>query len=98
MRVSKLTPLLHRLFYLSLKLSTFPTSWENVMISPNAKLGDYADPNNYRPISLTPVILEIFKNVTSEKQRSFLEPLNNHQCGIRSCRSMGDLLALVSHF
>lgn len=56
-------------FYLSHKLSTAPTSWKHAVISPIRKCAHPTDPDNYRLISLTSVILKIFETIVCDQLR-----------------------------
>lgn len=51
-----LAPPLTHLFNTSIKSSTVPMAWKLSTITPIFKAGDKADMNNYRPISILPVI------------------------------------------
>ena len=47
--------------YLSLCTSTFPSAWKQAKVTPIFKDGDKSDVNNYRPISVLPVISKIIE-------------------------------------
>ncbi|XP_045501381.1 uncharacterized protein LOC123698680 [Colias croceus] len=49
----ELSPVLTRLFRLSLKSGKVPKSWKLANVQPVPKKGSRADPANYRPISIT---------------------------------------------
>ena len=51
------------LFNCIYNLGYFPKMWSSSLIVPIHKKGSYADPNNYRGISLLPVFSKVFMNV-----------------------------------
>ena len=53
-------PLAH-LINLSLKTSIFPTDWKTAKVIPTHKSGAHSNPDNYRPISVLPVISKIIE-------------------------------------
>ena len=71
--------------------STLPQSWKDALITPLFKKGSRSSPGNYRPISLTCIIVKIFESILREHMLShFIENnlLNNCQHGFlpgRSC-------------
>ena len=41
---------------LTISTSTIPSEWKTAKVTPIYKSGDKSDPNNYRPISVLPLI------------------------------------------
>ena len=68
-------PLAH-LINLSLKTSTFPTDWKMVKVIPIHKSSAYSNPDNYRAISVLPVISKIIEKIIHRQLITFLD--KNH--------------------
>ena len=82
-------PLAH-IINLSIKTSTVPSIWKIAKITPVFKSGDSSQPENYRPISVLPVLSKILEKAVHSNLISFLEDenlLNDCQYGFRSKRS-----------
>ncbi len=66
-------------FYLTCIINTsivtgiFPTSWKQALVVPILKTGDVDNPNNFRPISLFPIISKILEKNVSNQLMHFLE-------------------------
>ena len=79
-------------YILNLSLSTgiFPTPWKEAKVLPLHKGGDMNDTNNYRPISILPVLSKIIERAVHEHVYSYLSShniLNVHQSGFRPSHS-----------
>ena len=77
----------------------FPEDWHNATIIPIPKPGkDPAEPNNYKPISLTSCLCKTLERMINKRLTWFLES-NNHisrlQSGFRSDHSTTDTDNLV---
>ena len=78
------------LFNKSLQEGVVPSLWKYANVTPIFKKGNKSDPGNYRPISLTSVVVKILERILRDKITSFLE---NHklildtQHGFRNNRS-----------
>ncbi len=57
----------------SIVTGIFPTSWKHAIVMPIFKTGDVANPNNFRPISLLPIISKILEKVVTSQLMPFLE-------------------------
>ena len=87
---SQLETPLTLLFNKSLSEAKVPTLWKRANITPLFKKGDKKQANNYRPISLTSVLIKLLEKIIKDKLITFLEThelLNNNQHGFRSNRS-----------
>lgn len=96
----ELAPVISKLFRLSLSSGTFPSTWKSSHILPIPKFGSLSNPNNYRPISITPILSKVLETLLSKQLLCDLENntlLSDHQYGFRRHRSTGDMLAYVSH-
>ncbi|CAG4989213.1 unnamed protein product [Colias eurytheme] len=89
----ELSPILTRLFRLSLKIGMVPKAWKLANIQPVPKKGSRADPSNYRPISITSIICKIMERILNYRLLTHLESndlLNDRQYGFRQKRSTDD--------
>ena len=76
--------------YLSLRTATVPTSWKTALITPIHKNGSKTDANNYRPISVLPVVSKILEKTVQYQLMDYLEKnhlLSEKQFGYRRKRS-----------
>lgn len=84
-----LTPL-HHIVNMSLESATFPTAWKKAKLVPIFKSGDSGKPENYRPISVLPVLSKLLEKSVHSQLLDFLETnklLNDTQFGYREKRS-----------
>lgn len=61
--LNELSPILSQLVNLSFAKGTFPASLKFSLVKPLYKKGERSDINNYRPITLIPVLSKIFEKV-----------------------------------
>jgi len=96
---SELAPALNIIFSRSLAQGFIPPCFKRAAIVPVFKSGDKTSPSNYRPISLTSIIMKVFERIVRKQIMSFLIKqghLNDSQHGFRSGRSC--LSALLNVF
>ena len=77
---------LQMLFIQSLESGIIPECLKRAAIVPIYKSGDKSLPSNYRPISLTPILMKIFERVIRKQVTQFLTErgyLNSSQHGFR---------------
>ena len=75
------------MFSQSLTQGIFPSALKRAVIVPILKSGDKSIPGNYRPISLTSCISNVFERIIRKQVLAFLDRkglLNNTQHGFRS--------------
>ena len=78
---------------LSIQTGSYPDSLKKAKVTPIFKKGNKADINNYRPISVLPIINSIFERHICDYLIDYLESNNllyNHQSGFRrrhSCQT-----------
>ena len=87
-------PLSH-LFNQFLSIGTLPFDWVSANIVPIHKRNDKHVPGNYRPISLTSVVIKVFEHILHRYLVSALEShhlLSSSQSGFRAKRSTVSLL------
>lgn len=86
----------------SIQSGIYPEMLKKAKVTPIFKKGDKSDPNNYRPISVLPVISSIFERHISNCVSKFMDMHNliyHHQSGFRknhSCQTA--LTRLVDHW
>ena len=57
---------------LSIKLNSFPRSCKIAKVKPLFKKGSKTDPQNYRPISLLPLLSKIIERIVHDQTEEFL--------------------------
>ena len=62
-----IAPSLTHIFNQSIAVGIFPTEWKLARVSPIFRKGKKDDPNNYRPISVIPVVANIFEKLVHEQ-------------------------------
>ena len=70
----------------SLSQGTVPSEWKYAKITPLYKKGMSTDMDNYRPISVLPVVSKVLERVVHHQLHSFLSKhklLSPFQCGFR---------------
>ena len=78
------------LFNRSLQEGLVPNLWKCANVTPIFKKGSKCEAGNYRPISLTSVVIKIFERILRDKITSFLDKHNlilDSQHGFRNNRS-----------
>ena len=71
---------------LSIKTGSFPDKWKEAKVKPLYKGGQTNDPNNFRPISILPVLSKLLEKHVHESFMNFLEKyklLYDTQAGFR---------------
>ena len=67
-----------------------PEDWKSARVTPLFKQGDRDDVNNYRPISVIPVVVKVFEKIVCKQLYAYLEEndtLCEHQSGFRAHQS-----------
>lgn len=86
----KIATPLHHIINMSLETATFPSAWKRAKLVPIFKSGDRKNPENYRPISVLPVLSKLLEKSVHSQLLHFLETnklLNDSQFGYREKRS-----------
>src|SRR5438093_11446429 len=68
------------------ELKIIPSQWKTAHVTPVFKKGSRANPENYRPISLTSVLCKMFEHIITSNLATFLEEnelFNRDQFGFR---------------
>ena len=96
-----LNPLTH-IVNLSLKCQEFPDVWKKALVIPIFKSGKKSLPNNYRPISLLPILSKVLEKIINYQIRDYLEIndlIASRQFGFRNGTSTDQILTqLVNKF
>ena len=74
--VSVLCKPITQLVNLSISVAEFPNKCKVAKVKPLFKKGSKIEPQNYRPISLLPVMSKVFEQVIHEQTQTFLENHN----------------------
>ena len=93
--------LLSRFFNLCLRECRFPLEWKSVIVNPIFKSGDRTGSSNYRPITLSSVVLKILERLLYRPLLEFLDSrkvIPHSQFGFRPNRSVQDQLVLSLDF
>ena len=72
----EVAPILTLLFRTSMDTGTVPEDWRSANITPVFKKGEYYDPANYRPVSLTSIPCKIMEHVIVSSLMDHLEKNN----------------------
>ena len=86
---------LTQLFNYSLKTGEIPSEWKSANITPVLKKGRKEDVNNYRPISVLPIVAKVFERIVHKQLYEYLERnqiLHPDQSGYRPKHSTLDAL------
>ena len=78
------------IFNSSINLGIFPDDWKSSKVIPLHKQGERRDMNNYRPISIIPVVAKVLERIVYNQVYEFLTNTNlltNSQSGFRSLHS-----------
>ena len=97
---AEISPSLTKIFNLSLCSGTLPQDWLSAHIVPVHKKNDKSDPSNYRPISLTSIVVKTLERLVHREVVSALESkglLSGYQYGFRAKRSTVSLLSEAVH-
>ena len=91
---------LSKLFQFFLSTGTLPRDWVTANIVPVYKKGDSHLSSNYRPISLTSIVIKVMERIIHRQIIKALESHNlisTYQHGFRSRRSTVSLLLTAIH-
>ncbi|CAH8529971.1 unnamed protein product [Dicrocoelium dendriticum] len=89
---------LARFFQRCLDEMLIPTMWKHGLVTPIYKSGNRAEPSNYRPITLLPVLSKVMERIIAEALMGYLENNNiivPQQHGFRRNRSCTTNLLLA---
>ena len=71
--------------------NTFPIEWKTAEVVPVLKEGDHEKPNNYRPISLLPVLSKLCERIALNQLMPYLvenDRVSAHQSGNKKWHSI----------
>ena len=90
MAASIVAPSLTAIFTKSILTGIHPTEWKTARVTPVFKKGVKSDLNNYRPISVIPVVSRVFEKIVYDQLYQYLNDnklLSSCQSGFRSLHS-----------
>ena len=80
----------------SIKIFTFPSILKNANITPVFKKGYRSPKENYRPVTILPVISKSFEKLLCKQITIFIDILlSKHQCGFKKCFSAQHCLLVM---
>ena len=84
-----ITPLITKLFQMSLYSGEIPDDWKTACVSSIFKKGDPKIAGNYRPVSLTSITCKLLEHILASNILRYLEDiiLYELQHGFRKCKS-----------
>ena len=98
---SVIVPQLNFLVNYCIKLSCFPNELKRAHVVPLYKKDDPEEPNNYRPISITPCLSKIVETILRDQNCQYLHDnnlLSKNQYGFRNKYSTIDSLLFYTEF
>ena len=78
------------IFNRSIVSGVFPTEWKSTKVIPLFKQGEHSDLNNYRPISIIPVMAKVFERIVYNQFYEYLTEnylISCNRSGFRSHHS-----------
>lgn len=95
---TSIAPIVTQLCNMSIRSGIVPESWKTSVIVPIHKQGDSANPGNYRPISLLPIISKVLERHIFNKLLGFLS-ISDKQWGFLARRSTtGAILSAIHNW
>jgi hypothetical protein len=97
---TEIAPFLVCIFQLSLDLGELPAAWKSANVCPVPKGGSKSDPGNYRPISLTSIVVKLLEHIVFSHTMKHLAAnhvINDAQHGFLQGRSCESQLVLLTH-
>ena len=96
-----ITPTLTKLFNMSIRSGIFPTNWKIARVVPIPKKGSKSNPQNYRPISILPVLSKVLERIIyytliSEHLKAHY-PISAYQFGFSPGKSTTSALLTLSN-
>ena len=71
-------------FNSSINLGTYPNNMKLADVTPTYKKGGHTNKENYRPVSILPVLSKVYERLLNNQMHSFIESkLSIDQCGFR---------------
>ena len=89
---------LMKIINLSIQQGQYPSLFKMAKVTPIYKKGSKSDKNNYRPISILPVLSKIIEKHVSDNLKQYLETndlLHVHQSGFRSNHSCETAFSVI---
>lgn len=99
--IDVLSPIIAHMVNLSLHSGCVPIKMKCSIIKPIFKKGDHKSFQNYRPISILPVMEKILERCVAKQLQKYLKDfnvINSAQFGFQSGKSTNDLFVLFSEY
>ena len=94
----ELAPPLHSIFWDSYRSASIPTIWKTSTIIPIPKKPRPSEPNHYRPVALTSIIMKCLEKIILHIILPVVSPrLDPHQFAYRARRGTEDAVASLLH-
>ena len=80
--------------------NSFPTVWEEALMTPVPKPGTKTNPSNYRPISSLPILSKVTEKLIAQQIRQYTETnmfISRNQFGVRKNNSNQTLLLQLTN-
>ena len=97
---ANIAPSVTKLFNISLTSGCFPVLWKSLNVVPIPKCNDLTNPNNYRPISLLPILSKVLEHHVCSlltEHLSFTVPISEEQWGFQNKKSTALALLSATH-
>ena len=83
-------------FNSSINLGTYPNNMKLADVTPTYKKGGHTNKENYRPVSILPVLSKVYERLLNNQMHSFIESkLSIDQCGFRKGYSVQYCLIIL---
>ena len=97
--IEVMAPVISRIYTEILEGKPYPDEWKTSLLIPVHKKGDPAIVENFRPISLQPVLAKLFSKILDRRLRMWLEkfaPLKEWQFGFKKGTSAMDAVTTMT--
>ena len=96
-----LIPEVTYMYNLSIGTSSFPRAWKQALVIPIPKTGNLSLTQNYRPISLLPLLCKILEKLIHRQLSGYMELealLTDNQHGFRKAHSTNHSVAQLTNY
>ena len=73
-----IAPSLTAIFSKLILIGIYPNEWKTAKVTPSFKKGIKSDPNNYRPISVIPIVSKVFEKIVYNQLYHYLFMITNY--------------------
>ncbi|KAI2649485.1 RNA-directed DNA polymerase from mobile element jockey [Labeo rohita] len=94
----ELSSIFHSIFWESYRTATIPTLWKTSTITPVPKKPHPSEPNHYRPVALTPIVMKCMEKIILQLILPTVSTqLDSYQFAYRPKRGTEDAVACLLH-